>query len=274
VGRLARPTLWQDCDSVMTDAKLPTISTLQAARPCYYLAPTVFAAATRHGIAFLDLLRNRYSGIGCSDSLILAGYVDGLPTHEAWRMDTAESLNDDRRSAALLGSLSRIGILTRDPGARREIVSTSISLDGALTSVGDEINSEASVGPRTIALFLWCLMFSAVSLRVLPIRRVVGNIHRRRVAAIANGYKFNLSRTCRFVSTFRAIRPYFLLPKDKCLLHALTLTRYLAHHHEFPVLVFGVKTDPWGAHAWVQHGDYLLDSNPENICGLEQILGV
>jgi hypothetical protein len=253
-----------------------TLATTQChdARRRYRLAPMVFPTATRHGLAFLDLTRNRYSGIGCTDSLILSGYVEGLPTLDIWRADVGESLNDDSRGAALVESLSRSGILTLNPIARSEIVSTRVSLDGALASIGYEINDEASVGFGEIALFLYCLVCSAVSLHVIPLRHMLRRIYYRRVAAMSNGYAFSLSGTSKLVATFQAIRPYVFLPKDRCLLHALTLIKYLACHGQYPMLILGVKTDPWGAHAWVQHGTFLLDCTPEQVCGLEQILGV
>jgi hypothetical protein len=237
----------------------------------YCIAPLVFHSATRHGIVFLDLMRNRYSGLMRSDALRLSKYVDGIPMVDTWLGEFPESNTKD---AALLDSLLTAGVLTRTPTGIREIVSTPVPLNGALTSIGDEIAGNANVNLWQIGVFLIYLISSAASLRLLPLRHVVRVVHRKRLAALAKGYKFNLSRAADLVATFRGIRPYFFLPKDKCLLHALTLTRYLAHHGEFPVWVLGVKTDPWAAHSWVQQGDFLLDCNPEKVCHLEQILGI
>jgi hypothetical protein len=258
----------------MRDATLPSIPPCHETSLRYRLAPMVFPAATRHGMAFLNLKRNRYLGIGRADSLILSKYLDGLPTLDIWGTDAGELPNDDSRRAALLDSLTRSEILTLNRNPRSEIVSTKVSLDGDLVSIGYEITGEPSVGPREIALFLYCLLCSAVSLRVVPLRHIVRRVYHRRNAAVSNGYAFSLSGATKLVATFQTIRPYFFLSKDRCLLHALALIEYLAHHDQYPMLVFGVKTDPWGAHAWVQHGTFLLDCSPEQVCGLEQILGV
>ena len=237
----------------------------------YRIAPLVFTSATRHGLIFLDLMRNRYSGLVRCDALTLSKYVDGIPAVDSSLGECSESNTKD---AALLDALVAAGVLTRAPTATREIVSTPVPLNGPLTSIGDEIAGTPDVNAWQIAVFLIYLISSAVALRLLPLRHVVRVVHRKRLAALAKGYKFNVSRAADLVATFRGIRPYFFLPKDKCLLHALTLTRYLAHHGEFPVWVLGVKTDPWAAHSWVQQEDFLLDCNPEKVCHLEQILGI
>ena len=256
----------------MADSIFSSVRTHHLVQP-YYLAPLVFSAATRHGLVFLNLASNRYSGIGCADSLILCEHVPSLPRLASWRAEAGGLLESDGPNATLLESLAKSGILTLKPAERCEVVSTHVPLEGPLASVGEEIVGKASVGPWQIAVFLWCLAWSVASLRFLPLRHTIRRVHRRRVTAILNGYEFNVPRTARIVATFRAVRPFFLVPKDKCLLGALTLIEYLAHHHEYPVLVFGVNTDPWGAHAWVQQGTFILDSSPEKVCHLEQILG-
>ena len=254
-----------------------TSNTSQAHRPdqrSFFLAPWVFVSATRHGVVFLDLRRNRYSAIGCSDSLKLSEHLDGLPILETWRAERSGACNASSDNSGLMNSLVSANIVTLCPRAACEIESTRIPLNGVLTSIGDEITAAPLVGLWQIAVFLYYLTWSAISLRLLRFHRVVRSVHRRRQAALRIGYKFDLSRTSELVAAFRGIRPYFFLAKDNCLLHALTLVNFLAHYGEFPVLVFGIKTDPWGAHAWVQSERYLLDCNPENVCHLEQILGV
>ncbi len=260
-----------------TDMEGTTIKTNQAHRTAkrnYCLAPLVFVSATRHGVVFLDIKRNRYSAIGYPDALKLAEHLDGIPILEAWRTEPTSACNTSCDDSGLMNSLLSADVVTLTPRAKCEIVSTQIPLDGVLTSIGDEITATPSIGLWQIATFLYCLVWSTISLRLLPFRCVVRGVHRRRHAALKIGYKFNLSRASELVATFRGIRPYFFLPKDNCLLHALTLVKYLAHHAEYPVLVFGIKTDPWSAHAWVQNERYLLDCNPEKVCHLEQILGV
>lgn len=155
-----------------------------------------------------------------------------------------------------------------------DIVSRAVSLHGALISLGDEVTGQAVNPVCYMPTFLWSFLWSSASLRCLPLRVIVEHVYRRHSAAIDRGYTFNISATCALVDVFRLIRPYFFLAKENCLLHALILVNFLAHYGQFPLWVFGVSSDPWTAHSWVQHDHYLLDCNPESVCGLEPILAI
>jgi hypothetical protein len=236
----------------------------------YFMAPSVFVCATRHGAVFLDLTHDRYFGLGCSNALTLSKYVHEFPKSDYWK----DSSTSDASTSSLLESLLMAGILTSQAPEAREIVSTQVHLHGALVSIGDEIVREVPVRVRHIAVFSFFLARSAVALRWLPLRSVVRKVYRRRREAIARGYRFDLSRTSELVYVFRAIRPFFFSADGHCLLHALTLVNFLGHYREFPVWVFGVTTDPWTAHSWVQQDCFLLDTSPDKVCHLDTILGI
>jgi hypothetical protein len=240
----------------------------------YFIGELVFASATRHGVVLLDLKRNRYLGLGCSDALALSECVDGFPVDQRWAGSAPQTPAGNSSPAGLIESLVKNGILTATPPALRDVVSAEVALHGDLVSIGDEIIEETIVRPRDVAFVLVTLLLSAASLRCRPLRSVVRRVYRRRSAAVASGYTFNLERASKLVVKFRSIRPYFFLARNNCLLHALTLVNYLAAHGEFPMWVFGVTTDPWAAHSWVQQEHFLLDSNPESVCSLEPILAV
>lgn len=239
----------------------------------YFIGDLVFASATRHGVVFLDLKRNRYLGLGCPDALALSECVDGFPINRHWAGSVPRTPAGNSSQAGLFESLVKNGILTATPPLR-DVISAEVALRGDLVSIGDEIIEKATVRPRDIAFFLVTLLLSAASLRCRPLRSVVRRVYRRRSAAVASGYTFNLERASTLVVKFRSIRPYFFIARNNCLLHALTLVNYLAAHGEFPVWVFGVTTDPWAAHSWVQQEHFLLDCNPESVCSLEPILAV
>jgi Transglutaminase-like superfamily len=240
----------------------------------YFIGELIFARATRHGVVLLDLKRNRYFGLGSTDALALSECVDGFPRNEHWMDSAHQTPVSNSSEACLLESLVQNGILTMTPPMKGDVVSADIALNGDLVSIGDEIVENKPVRAGDVASFLVTFLWSAASLRCRPLRSVVRSVYQRRSAAIARGYTFNLSRASELVDTFRSIRPYFFLARNNCLQHALALVNYLAAHGEFPVWVFGVTTDPWTAHSWVQQEHYLLDSNPEAVCSLEPILAV
>jgi hypothetical protein len=240
----------------------------------YFLGELIFASATRHGVVLLDLKRNRYLGLGSTDALALSDCVYGFPRNEHWTDSAHQTPASNSPQACLIKSLVESGILTMKSPPKGDVVSAVIVLHGDLVSIGDEIIEDNPVRIRDVIYFLVNFLWSAASLRCRPLRSVVRSVYRRRAAAIAAGYTFNLLRASELVDTFRSIRPYFFLARNNCLLHALALVNYLAAHGEFPVWVFGVTTDPWTAHTWVQQEHYLLDSNPEAVCSLEPILAV
>jgi hypothetical protein len=249
---------------------MQSLASTHADPPRYFMASSVFVCATRRGAVFLDLTHNRYFGLGCSDALTLSRHVHEFPKSDYWN----DSSTSEASTNSLLESFLTAGILTSRAPDAREVVSTQVHLHGALVSIGDEIVRRMPVRVRHIVAFSFFLAWSAVALRWLPLRSVARKVYRRRSAAIARGYRFDLSRTSELVYVFRAIRPFFFSADGHCLLHALTLVNFLGHYHEFPVWAFGVTSDPWTAHSWVQQDSFLLDSSPDKVCHLDFILGI
>lgn len=193
---------------------------------------------------------------------------------DEWIDVATETSGEHDSDADLLDSLLREGLLSITAVETSDVVSTDVPLDGPLVSIGEEIIATSPVRFRHVAVFLFYLFRSAASLRCLTLKSIVRRVYRRRSATIAAGYMFDLSRVSALVDVFRSVRPYFFIARDHCLLHALTLVDFLAHYGEYPIWVFGVATDPWTAHSWVQQGNFLLDSNPEKVCSLNPILAI
>jgi hypothetical protein len=237
----------------------------------YWLANLVFVAPTRNGAIILDLSRNRYLGVGQNETRALEQVVEDWPVRS---VNLKKPPNRYIANSELIDSLSSIGLIrlgTHEPCA---IPKTSICLDGELIAIGDEIDATANVCIGHVLVFLYALISSSLALRFRSISSIIQHIHARRATAARIGNDFDWRRATELVSIFRRIRPYAFVAGGNCLLHALTLVRFLAHYDEFPQLVLGVKVDPWGAHSWVQHGNFLLDTNPEKVCGFTAILAV
>jgi hypothetical protein len=241
----------------------------------YFLTAYVYPCHMRHGAVLLHLPRNKYYGLNMADVLYLKKVVANWPASEGDAFATSNSVAFEEGSVTcLIQSLLKANVLQRTPPSRGGITCARVSLDGQLASVGDEIIQKASVRPTHFATFVFSLLSAATCLRCLPLKSTVGIVSRRKARVMSNGYGFNLEHAAQLVFVFRRLRPYFFVAEGNCLLHALTLVTFLAIHREFPCWVLGVRTEPWGAHSWVQHGDYLLDTNPEKVCEYEPILAV
>jgi hypothetical protein len=151
---------------------------------------------------------------------------------------------------------------------------STFSLEGDLASVGDEIVARMPVRPAHVFSFLFSLLSAFFSLRFLPFNFTVKVVHKRKARAIAKGYYFDAYRAAQLTFVFRRLRPYFFSANGHCIIHALALVNFMATYGEFPSWVLGVRTEPWGAHSWVQHENFLFDTNPAKVCPYDPLLSV
>lgn len=237
----------------------------------YYLAAHVSACMSEQGAVLLDLRRNRYYGLPLEDALSLAPMIEGWP--ESHAEARREKSNDRSATDDLIRSLLQAGILQTSP-IRSPRIGTSTLLDGDLCSVGDEIISPTTVRFAHVICFVLSLMSALCFLRILPLSVTVRVVHGRKSRAIARGYRFDPHRAEALTFVFRRLRPYFFTANGHCMLHALALVNFLALHGEFPCWVLGVRSQPWGAHSWVQYADLLFDTNPTKVCAYDPILSV
>jgi hypothetical protein len=73
---------------------------------------------------------------------------------------------------------------------------------------------------------------------------------------------------------FEKLRPLAFSTKDCCLRDSLALARFLALQGLHARWVIGIKTRPFGAHAWVQHDHLVLNDHHEHVSGFRPILVV
>jgi hypothetical protein len=85
---------------------------------------------------------------------------------------------------------------------------------------------------------------------------------------VATWHRDNTPSDCELqdlVCHFRRVRPWLFAARNRCLLHSLALLHFLAQFHHRATWVFGVNTQPWGAHSWVQTDAFILDDTPEHV---------
>lgn len=237
----------------------------------YSLASLVYAAATRRGVVFLDLRNNTYSGIDIRTAHALANCVHGLPNAESASSEyepTALASDVQKTADALLAS----GVITHGPDPRPSFLSRSVSTKGDLIAIGDEVEYDVPIQAHHIANFMSACTVANLSLKHRPLQKVVAAVHERRRQS--KDTAFDPVQAGKLVSVFRRLRPFIFTARGRCLFHALALTTFLRHYDLYPAWVIGVRTDPWGAHSWVQEGDFVLDTNPEKVCEFTPILAV
>lgn len=239
----------------------------------YWLPSHVRACSTATGTVLLDLRRNRYFGVGHKETTVLrslAGNWDSPQTTSASFASDAQPppLQDAVRIA---DKLVEAGLLSNSAPEPAAFTPTQVDLHSLLTSVGHEIDRRSSIRWRHIVAFLRACTWARRSVRSRTLYLVAEDIGRQKNLAAA---PFDADRAVELVGIFRRLRPHTFAARDQCLFHALALVRFLASHDVHPTWVIGVRTKPWAAHSWVQHGTLLLDANPEEVCEYTPILAV
>ncbi len=245
----------------------------------FHLAPDVHACATAHGCVILDLKRDRYLGFGLEESELLAGVVEGWPD-AAWtgetRFSALPSIQAPNKGALqLCESLLGDGLLTRQ---RQETVGTlradRIDMKADFVSVGDELEVRGHIRWGHVASFAVAYFAAWYSLQWRPLASTVALVRRKKMRNLGTSELSDVVRMARLVDIFRRLRPFVFAAEGHCLLHALTLVKFLDRYRFHPEWVIGVATQPWSAHSWVQSGKYLLDTNPEKVGEYTPILVV
>jgi Transglutaminase-like superfamily len=247
----------------------------------YAIAPEVYVCATADGSVILDLNRDKYLGLGRQQTEILAMAVPGWPM-PIWEQHPETQCRTGMLDAdALCKGLFSDGLLTQSVVDDGRVTSvdrlgssrTPRDMRGEWISVGDEMEVRSVVGFRDAVNFAASFVWARCSLASRPIITTVKAVRTRKAASNPN-LEWNPHRVAGLIDAFRTLRPYVFAPEGRCLLHALTLVRFLSQYGFYPEWVFGVSTQPWGAHSWVQWGRLLLDTNPEKVCGFTPILVV
>jgi hypothetical protein len=235
----------------------------------------IHVCVTAAGCVILDLRRDKYLGLGREQTEFLADAVPGWP-QPVWQ----RSLCRDRHACseaenATCESLLADSVLERiSEGEEARNVVALRDMRGELISIGDELEVSGRVTLGRTVHFLAACCWARYSLAWRPFSSVVEEVRARKARAAHGVRAWEIRRLATMVDVFRRLRPFVFAAEGHCLLHALALIRFLSGYQLHPEWAIGVTTQPWGAHSWVQCGNYLLDSNPEKVCGFTPILMV
>jgi hypothetical protein len=240
----------------------------------FAVAPHVYVCVTGDGSVILDLKRDKYLGLGKRDTELLAATIGSWPKPQ-WDCTETEPTSDAAVADTdeLCRSLAADGLLIYGMGNDAHATGVPpVDMKREWVSMGDEIDVESKVTVRHVANFAIAFLWARSSLAWRPFSATVETM-RSEKARPGHGIDRNdMVEMTALVGVFRQLRPLAFAAEGRCLLHALTLTRFLNRYRLYPEWVIGVATQPWAAHAWVQCGNFLLDTNPEKVCRYTPIL--
>ena len=119
-----------------------------------------------------------------------------------------------------------------------------------------------------ITTTLWITSSVRIRLKTSKLHGILSSLHdyRRSKAAPEPRTPTSPAESClpEAAKAFLRARPYVPI-ETRCLLDSLSMTRFLARRGYYASIVFGVASDPFSAHCWVQAGDLLLNDSIGNV---------
>ena len=100
-------------------------------------------------------------------------------------------------------------------------------------------------------------------LRLRPVHKILADCRTRKATAKRRVETLSDRSALHSVAGMLASRR-LIATQDKCLRWSLAMAQHLALHHAYPDLVFGIRMQPFAAHAWVQAGDIVLNDSADH----------
>jgi hypothetical protein len=224
---------------------------------------------TADAAIFLDTRSDAYVGLPLEQARGLHAIVNGWPANQ----DASDLSETDVLATAR--TLVERGILIEAPDGSTQRASTA-----SMPAIEGTLCDWDSMPWRHItALHVVCFstsyLWARASLKYRSFQYVLDTIARMKARNVRTATSFDLDAARSAVAAFYHLRPFLYERRGKCLLDSLTLVRFLEMYGGIcPTLVIAVRTRPFGAHSWVQHGKYILNGTPEYCLPYTPILTV
>jgi len=225
----------------------------------YLLAPHSYACETGGYGVFLDLKHDKYTAVGPEDLRTLRTAVEGwTASPDPIIQPVAQTPEQD-----VLETLLEEGLITEDASNGKP--ATLPALETPTTSLWDFPRPWPQFGRRELRNFFSAWAATTLRLRALPIRSVVNRLREGELMRRRQSGSFEINKARMLTTIFFALQPSFYSAKDACLRNSLTVLEFLGKYEVYPSCVFGVKMDPFAAHAWVQQGAVVLTDPIEHV---------
>jgi hypothetical protein len=217
----------------------------------YALADHIRVCRTVFDTVGLDLKRGRYFALGEPETLALAS-LGILPNEASESLLHTQHAHHTRSS--VIAALVSAGLLQTNARPATRIV-----LPTPAASAGYE-----HMEVRRCHFGDLRAVFSAHrwARRALAERTLQEIVHQ---AGSAQRLASDRNELIIVTNVFRRMRPYLYSARGRCLLHALTLYRFLHLQGLSAHWVMAVRTRPWAAHSWVQADDCVLDARCDDV---------
>lgn len=230
----------------------------------YLLAPHVFPCVSGQHVVLMDLERDKYVAVVPAHRL--AARVRGWPVAAAQASGAHEA---DADADELISRMLAHGMLVTDPRLGKPAVPVAIPRPER-TLLEFDFGERPRTRPAYFLRFARSCLRAQLSLKLAPLQSIVSAV-RERKARLGHAAAPDLRERVR---AFTRLRPLFYTVRSACLLDSLTLLHFLGADGIRPDWVFGVKTEPFDTHCWLQQGAVLLNDLPDRVRQYSPILVV
>jgi hypothetical protein len=231
----------------------------------YYIHRGVYVCQTEDSVILLDLHQDRYIGLDLVDGGLLDEHVQGWPTRQtSGHIEIPRELAQKVISELVSNQLLTTNYECANPDATCRIERPCETMHSRYC------DSKVTLGH--LCAYVSALLLTKTRMRVMPLHSVVQRVARRRSAKTAEHGSVDFDAARRLIRSYVRLRALFVTSTDKCLADSLTLVEFLSWYDIYPAVVFGVRSRPFAAHSWVQHGRCILNDSLEHVRSFEAIL--
>jgi hypothetical protein len=243
--------------------KMSALSSCSSAR----LADHIRACRVGNQMIFLDLLRDKYIGLGGPHMDALSAVICGSTPDD----DPSVQPLDTALLARYVRRLRQQQLLSNEPP--HEPRNDSPHFDPPMAS----LSSESETGQESFEwgrlLQLWHSTFVAGTwLRWHNLSGIASRLSKLRAKHVGQGGQKLTDAVRASVNQYIQLRPFALSSHDRCLNDSLTLIHFLTTQGLSAQWVIGVKVRPFEAHSWAQAGDVVLNDFAERVRHYQPIL--
>jgi transglutaminase superfamily protein len=201
---------------------------------------------------------NKYYGTKKQDAAAIAAVVNGWPRVD--QENSEQSVTTEAEVHEVAGDLVERGLLTRD--ATRGTGATPVALEKSERTLDDTVECRCRLQFNHVARFVLACLMTVIELQCISLAYALRSTAKRKCKGEGRQLWADW-RAVELVTVFTRTRRYFYTARDACLFDSFVLVRFLAAYRVYPSLVLGVKTGPFGAHAWVQHSGSVWNSDAD-----------
>jgi hypothetical protein len=233
-----------------------------------YLARGVYMCLVDGGAIFLDISTNAYVGIDAVTKAALTLHLVGLDSSCVGHTDDTKPEPHEG-----IAALTRRGLLTHSKSIGRPFSPLTVPINHAVP-FGTGRPQRLRINVMHVARFVVALTCASIMIRRGHLSFLITRILKLKEQLAMVSPAKEARDLLVLVHIFRRLSALFYTAKNACLLDSVVLTEFLIRQGHRPMLLLGVRTKPFLAHAWVQMDDCVLNDSLEHAQTLTPIAAI